>query len=407
MGIVVVRYVLYTEIDWVAYMQEVAGVLEHGEFDYRNLKGDTGPLVYPAGFVYVYSLLYWITDKGHDIPTAQGIFVALQATLLALVIYIYRRCQRDGSTVNRLPFWIITLLPLSRRVMSLFVLRLFNDGVQMLFMYAAIALFVNNYWGLGCLIYSFSVSIKMNGLLFAPGLAVLLCQARGFVGALKYILGICLTSQLVLGMPFLIHAPESYLARAYELTRQFLYKWSVNGAFLSESTFLDKRLAITLLLFHLATLVLFGHFKWTARTEGGLFGLLQLSESQKHPLKFDALFRIRKRNLNPSHVVGVLFSCNFIGITFARTLHYQFYLWYAHSLPFLVYQAKMHSVVKVIVLLTIELVFNMFPPSAGASIALNMAHLIIIVSLWQLSRATTGTIYEQNGSKNGEPNKAN
>jgi alpha-1,3-mannosyltransferase len=36
---------LDTEIDWIAYMQEVTGVLG-GELDYLNLKGDTGPLVW-------------------------------------------------------------------------------------------------------------------------------------------------------------------------------------------------------------------------------------------------------------------------------------------------------------------------------------------------------------------------
>lgn len=44
-----------TEIDWVAYMQEVEGFLG-GERNYLNLRGDTGPLVYPAGFVYAYSV---------------------------------------------------------------------------------------------------------------------------------------------------------------------------------------------------------------------------------------------------------------------------------------------------------------------------------------------------------------
>lgn len=44
-----------TEIDWVAYMQEVKGFLD-GERNYLNLRGDTGPLVYPAGFVYAYSV---------------------------------------------------------------------------------------------------------------------------------------------------------------------------------------------------------------------------------------------------------------------------------------------------------------------------------------------------------------
>jgi len=41
---VILRMVPYTEIDWVAYMQEVAGVLG-GERDYLKLRGDTGPLV--------------------------------------------------------------------------------------------------------------------------------------------------------------------------------------------------------------------------------------------------------------------------------------------------------------------------------------------------------------------------
>ncbi len=33
-----------TEIDWVAYMQEVEGFV-NGTYDYYELKGDTGPLV--------------------------------------------------------------------------------------------------------------------------------------------------------------------------------------------------------------------------------------------------------------------------------------------------------------------------------------------------------------------------
>lgn len=35
---------LDTEIDWIAYMQEVEGFL-NGTRDYTQLKGDTGPLV--------------------------------------------------------------------------------------------------------------------------------------------------------------------------------------------------------------------------------------------------------------------------------------------------------------------------------------------------------------------------
>ena len=57
---VVIQRVKYTEIDWVAYMQEVEGVL-NGTYDYSKLRGDTGPLVYPAGFVWTYTILYFVT----------------------------------------------------------------------------------------------------------------------------------------------------------------------------------------------------------------------------------------------------------------------------------------------------------------------------------------------------------
>ncbi|CAI5531557.1 unnamed protein product [Closterium sp. Naga37s-1] len=49
-----------TKIDWDAYMAQVTG-FQHGERDYTKLEGDTGPLVYPAGFLLSFSALKWIT----------------------------------------------------------------------------------------------------------------------------------------------------------------------------------------------------------------------------------------------------------------------------------------------------------------------------------------------------------
>lgn len=42
-------------------MEEVEGFLG-GELDYKHLKGGTGPLVYPAGFVYLFSGIRWVTN---------------------------------------------------------------------------------------------------------------------------------------------------------------------------------------------------------------------------------------------------------------------------------------------------------------------------------------------------------
>lgn len=45
-------------------------------------------------------------------------------------------------------------------------------------------------------------------------------------------------------------------------------------------------------------------------------------------------------------VVTVLYTSNLIGILFARSLHYQFYSWYAMQLPFLAWRTKYPVVVR-------------------------------------------------------------
>ena len=81
LNFVVIHRVKYTEIDWVAYMQEVEGVV-NGTFDYSQLRGDTGPLVYPAGFVWLYMGLYYVTAQGTNILLAQECLAVTTFTFL-------------------------------------------------------------------------------------------------------------------------------------------------------------------------------------------------------------------------------------------------------------------------------------------------------------------------------------
>jgi len=240
-----------TEIDWVAYMQEVQGYQE-GERDYTKLKGDTGPLVYPAGFVYLFSVLRTIT--GGAIPPAQYIFAALYLATQAAVMALYIRSRS-------LPPWSLALVCLSRRLHSIFVLRLFNDCWAMFVAYLATLALQSRRWPLAIFLYSAAVSIKMNVLLFAPGvLAVILKEASPNAALRGVLTGVVL--QALLGSPFLVTYPLSYLSRAFEFSRVFTYKWTVNWHFLPEEVFVSGKFAIVLLAVHARLLVAFARHQW-------------------------------------------------------------------------------------------------------------------------------------------------
>jgi alpha-1,3-mannosyltransferase len=78
----------YTEIDWVAYMEQISQIVS-GERDYTNIRGGTGPLVYPAAHVWVYTGLYHLTDQGRDVLLAQWLFAGLYMATLAVVMGCY------------------------------------------------------------------------------------------------------------------------------------------------------------------------------------------------------------------------------------------------------------------------------------------------------------------------------
>lgn len=81
-----------TEIDWTAYMEQVQLFLD-GERDYTKIEGGTGPLVYPAAHVYIYTGLYYLTNYGKDILLAQQLFAGLYLVNLAVVMSCYWKAK--------------------------------------------------------------------------------------------------------------------------------------------------------------------------------------------------------------------------------------------------------------------------------------------------------------------------
>jgi alpha-1,3-mannosyltransferase len=155
-------------------MQQVSLVLS-GERDYTLIKGSTGPLVYPAAHVHIYSVLYRLTDEGRNIAFAQVLFAILYLFTLVIVMECYRSA--------RAPPYIFPLLVLSKRLHSVFLLRLFNDGVATLFLWCTILMLQKRRWLAGITFWTLGVGVKMTVLLVAPAVAIVVVLGAGLVNA--------------------------------------------------------------------------------------------------------------------------------------------------------------------------------------------------------------------------------
>lgn len=174
----------------MAYMQQIEIYLS-GERDYAKIHGDTGPLVYPAAHVCtesnitdriyifdssnisidIYRALHYLTDSGSDILMAQAIFSGLYVLTLFFAMQAYRQAG--------VPPYLLPLLSLSKRVHSIFVLRLFNDCFAVLFLWVAIWCWQKRFWTIGTLIYAVGVGVKMSLLLVLPAVGVVLWLGMG------------------------------------------------------------------------------------------------------------------------------------------------------------------------------------------------------------------------------------
>merc|ERR1719445_762046 len=156
--------------------------------------------------------LYYITSQGTNILLAQYVFALLYVVTLGLVFRILTRTEK-------VPPYILALMSLtSYRVHSIFILRLFNDPVAVLLLYASINLFIDQRYSLGSVMFSLAVSVKMNILLYSPAVLIFYLTNLGQLATLGQ-LSICAGLQVLLAAPFLWHAPAQYLIGAFNLGR--------------------------------------------------------------------------------------------------------------------------------------------------------------------------------------------
>jgi alpha-1,3-mannosyltransferase len=192
------------------------------------------------------------------------------------------------------------------------------------------------------------------------------------------------------GYPFRKQAP-SYFAKAFELTRQFLYKWTVNWRFIDEETFLSKKFSLGLLTAHAGLLIWFAYTRW-------------IKPAQRSPRNFIKLIgeespetdRISRR-VTPNFILTTMLTSMVIGMLCARSLHYQFYAYIAWATPFLLWRAGFHPILQYALWGAQEWAWNVYPSTPVSSGVVVGVLAITVLGTWWGTGAEFDSV-QANGS---------
>ncbi|KAI4938186.1 hypothetical protein J4E85_000625 [Alternaria conjuncta] len=179
------------------------------------------------------------------------------------------------------------------------------------------------------------------------------------------------------GYPFRKRAP-SYFARAFELSRAFLYKWTVNWRFVPESTFLSRPFAIGLLALHVGLLIWYARTRWIKPSKRNVKEFLKLCIPAIEPRDQDTM----SSKITPDFIMTTMLTAMTIGLLCARSLHYQFYAYVAWCTPFLLWKAGFNPAVVYALWGAQEWAWNVYPSTSASSATVVGVLAITVAGVW-------------------------
>ena len=147
------------------------------------------------------------------------------------------------------------------------------------------------------------------------------------------------------------------MSRAFEFSRQFLFKWTVNWRFVGEETFLSSTFSQRLILTHVALLTVFVLTRWTRPSGMSVPDLLRRL-FRTIPARLEQMISLR---VTPIFTMTTMLSSIAIGMLCARSLHYQFYAYIAWATPFLLWRSGLHPLLIYLISGAQEWTWNVYP----------------------------------------------
>lgn len=175
---------------------------------------------------------------------------------------------------------------------------------------------------------------------------------------------------MLLAVPFLQTNPIGYFSRAFELSRQFMFKWTVNWRFVGEETFRSREFSWALLILHVSLLVVFA-IGWVKPGKNILRFITDIIQGNQQPVV-----------LPNSFIMTVVLSSLAIGLLCARSLHYQFFAYLAWASPFLFWCAGLHPILVWAAWALQEWAWNVYPSTNASSAVVVFSLVLQVFGVW-------------------------
>ena len=173
----------------------------------------------------------------------------------------------------------------------------------------------------------------------------------------------------------MIKNPWGYVSRAFEFSRQFLFKWTVNWRFVGEERFLSKEFAFALLAGHLSLLVLFASTRWLRMP------ITDIVEQLFSPPPLVEQAKLARKT-NPTFILTTILTSLLIGCQFARSLHYQFFAYIAWTTPFLLWRSGLHPTLIYTLWAAQEWAWNVYPSTYESSLVVVACIKLTVLNVW-------------------------
>ena len=310
----------YEDLDFSCYMEQSARIAE-GETDYTQISSKNGLLVYPAVNSYINLFIYkFVTAKGVYYQPAQVLGgMAYLVWIFCMVRIAQLAFKETPQRANIVLLHWFTFVSL-----NIAVEQLFNDAFWVMFWLLAILQFQESRNLLGVFFFSLGLGVKMSAALYIPAIYLITSRSQGIIRGTCYLV-LIVVSQIVLAYPFIEEYPSEYISSAFNLNRDFVSRVSFNWNIIADEYSHSNIFKRGLLILHLVFLIFFLFSRWL---------------NIKKMIRDLGVWPVRLCDSNsiasPYFVAEVFIIWNFIGLVWARGIHYQFVSWYLFSLPFLI-----------------------------------------------------------------------